>query len=155
MKCYEHDTCCDPQAVKYSLCLILEALGDETHDRMFYQYMSKQAPTSEQKAIINSIRDDEIKHFKMFRLIYQEITCEQPTPKEKEFVQPENYCAGIKQAIFGELGAVELYRKIMFGLCTERHRDMLFEIISDEMKHAVKWTFLYTENCCSCSCASD
>ena len=150
MKYYEQDVCCDPQAMKYSLCLMLEALGDESHDRMFYQHMMQLAPDSAQQEIIRSIRDDEIKHAKMFRMIYQEITGEQPQAQQKEFVPPGNFCTGIQQAIFGELDAVEMYRKIMYGLCTQRHRDMLFEIITDEMKHAVKWNFLYTENRCPC-----
>lgn len=142
--------CCDQAKLERSLCLILEALGDETHDRMFYHYLLQVAPDREQCDIIKSIRDDEIKHFKMFRMIYEEITCEAPIAKQKDFKEPCNYCAAIQQAIFGELGAVETYRKIMFGLCSPRHKDMLFEIISDELKHSVKWNFLYSKNCCGC-----
>ncbi len=143
--------CCDPDKLERSLCLILEALGDETSDRMFYNCLLEIAPDCEQRDIIKSIRDDEIKHFKMFRMIYREITCEPPVAKQKQdFEMPDNYCAAIQQAIFGELGAVETYRKIMFGLCSQRHRDMLFEIISDELKHSVKWNFLYSKNRCGC-----
>ena len=149
----DNPECCDTTKLERSLILILEALGDETHDRMFYQYLLQVAPNREQSDIIKSIRDDEIKHFKMFRMIYEEITCEPPIAKQKQdFQEPESYCAGIQEAIFGELGAVETYRKIMFGLRSQRHRDMLFEIISDELKHSVKWNFLYSNNCCGCSC---
>lgn len=150
---YEESECCDPRMLNRSLCLILEALSDEASDRNFYQCLAKMAPDCEQREIITSIRDDEIKHFKMFRMIYQEITCAQPMPgQEQEFEEPENYCAGIQKALFGELGAVELYRKIMFGLCSQRHRDMLFEIITDEIKHSGKFNFLYSKNCCGCAC---
>lgn len=144
--------CCDLSKLERSLCLILEALGDETHDRIFYQYLLNIAPDQEQCEIIKSIRNDEIKHFKMFRMIYQEITCEPPVAKQKEFQEPDSYCTAIQEAIFGELGAVETYRKILFGLCTQRHRDMLFEIITDELKHSVKWNFLYSKNCCEDCC---
>lgn len=145
--------CCNQAKLERSLYLILEALGDETHDRMFYQYLLGVAPDQEQSTIIKSIRDDEIKHFKMFRMIYQEITCEPPCAKqEEEFEEPKNYCSAIQQAIFGELGAVEKYREIMFGLCSQRHKNMLFEIITDELKHASKWNFLYSKNCHSCCC---
>ncbi|BBB90276.1 MAG TPA: ferritin-like domain-containing protein [Methylomusa anaerophila] len=153
MQYYGERKCCDPRKLKRSLCLILEALGDEVSDRAFYQCLIKIAPDCDQQEIIKSIRDDEIKHFKMFRRIYREITCEQPVPDQQEkFEEPESYCAGIQKAIFGELNAVEVYREIMFGLCTRRHRDMLFEIITDEIKHSVKWNFLYTKNCCECGC---
>ena len=150
MYCCDSLECCDQAKLERSLCLILEALADETHDRMFYQYLLGIAPSQEQCNIIKSIRDDEIRHFKMFRMIYEEITCEPPCAEQKEFEEPENYCSAIQQAIFGELEAVEMYRKIMFGLCSQRHRDMLFEIITDELKHSVKWNFLYTKNCCGC-----
>jgi len=148
---YESPECCDSAKLERSLCLILEALGDETHDRMFYKYLLDIAPDQEQGEIIKSIRNDEFKHFKMFHMIYQEITCEPPAVEQKQdFKEPKSYCDGIQQAIFGELGAVETYRKIMFGLYSQRHRDMLFEIISDEFKHSVKWNFLYSKNrCCN------
>lgn len=151
---YSYDSgCCDQRKVHQSLCLILEALADEASDRRFYQHLLRNAPTCEQKDIIKAIRDDEIKHFKMFRMIYEEITCEAPMPAQKEgFEMPETYCAAIQKALFGELGAVELYRKIMFGLCTQRHRDMLFEIITDELKHSGKWNFLYSKNNCANMC---
>lgn len=151
MHYYEGCECCDPEKLQRSLCLILEALGDEASDRAFYHYLINIAPDCEQKEIIKAIRNDEIKHFKMFRMIYHEITGEEPIPEQKaEFEEPESYCAAIQKAIFGELGAVELYRKIMFGLCAQRHRDMLFEIITDEMKHSIKWNLLYSKNCCEC-----
>ncbi|MBP2662974.1 MAG: rubrerythrin [Firmicutes bacterium] len=150
----EGSKCSDSAKLERSLALILEALGDETHDRMFYQYLLTITPDQEQYDIITSIRDDEIKHFKMFRMIYQEITCEPPKPIQKqEFEEPACYCTAIQKAIFGELGAVETYRKIMFGLCSQHHKDMLFEIISDEIKHSVKWNFLYSKNCCGCCCS--
>ncbi|GMB00879.1 ferritin-like domain-containing protein [Pelosinus sp. IPA-1] len=143
--------CCDPKLVQCSLGLIIEALGDETHDRMFYQYLLQIVPDRKQCKIIESIRNDEIKHFEMFRAIYEEITCEQPCKQQgEEFERPESYCNAIEMALFGELKAVELYRKIMFGLCSQRHRDMLFEIITDEMKHSIKWNFLYNMNRCAC-----
>ena len=133
------------------MCLILDALGDEAHDRAFYQYIQTLTTDSSQREIIRSIRNDEIKHFRMFETIYREVTCRDPMVKQNaEFEMPENYCAAIQKAIFGELGAVEIYREIMFSLCCQRHRDMLFEIISDELKHSVKWNFLYALNCCGC-----
>jgi len=143
--------CCDSKLVRRSLVLIIDALGDETHDRMFYQYLLEIAPDRKHCEIIESIRNDEINHFKMFQMIYEEITCEHPCKQQgEEFERPESYCDAIEKALFGELEAVELYRKIMFGLCSQRHRDMLLEIITDEMKHSVKWNFLYNINRCAC-----
>ena len=148
---YEDGNYGDVSRLERSLYLIMEALADETSDRNFYQYLMQIAPDNEQQNIIKLIRDDEIKHFKMFRMIYQEIACESPlVNQKKDFKEPASYCAAIQQAIFGELNAVELYRQIMFGMCCQRHRDMLFEIITDEIKHSGKWNFLYSKNCAGC-----
>jgi rubrerythrin len=151
MSYYGEPGCCDTAMLEQSLCLISEALKDETHDRMFYQCLLQLAPDQKQQDVVKSIRDDEIKHFKMFRMIYREVMCQSPmTQQTMDFQKPASYCAGIEQAIFGELAAVELYRRIMFGLCSTRHKAMLFEIITDEMKHSIKWNFLYSKNCSSC-----
>lgn len=143
-------SCCN-HALMLSLELILEALGDETSDKKFYEYLISAAPTKEQKKIIAGIRDDELKHFKMFRKIYEEITCNTPDVENKEeFEPPECYLAGIEQAILGEQAAVKKYRLIMFGLRTCRHRDMLFEIITDELRHGSLYNMLFTQACCKC-----
>ncbi len=133
--------------LQQALYLIRQAVAGETKDRMFYDYLISQAPNQKEKNIIASIRDDEIKHFGMFRHIYCEITGYFPKPLgEEKFEKPDSYLEGIEEALFGELGAIEMYRKIYFGLKTQRHRNMLFEIITDELKHAAKYNFLYTKN---------
>lgn len=132
-------------------CWILRALADEAHDRMFYHCLMELAPNETAEKMIESIRNDEIKHFKMFRAIYEELTCRPFCGISKpEFSEPENYCEALEKALAGELKAVEFYRRIMFGLCTRWQRDMLFEIITDELKHSVKVNFLYTSAHCSC-----
>lgn len=136
----------DP-ALQQALCLIRKALAGERHDRLFYDYLISVAPGAREREIILSIRNDEIKHLEMFREIYRDITGTNPTPLgSEEFTKPANYRAGVDEALFGELAAVEMYRKIYFGLKTRKHRDMLFEIITDELKHASKYNYLYTRS---------
>ena len=132
-----------PEALK----LIAEAVSSEKEDELFYDYLLGIAPDS-QKDIVISIRDDEKKHAKMFREIYWEATGQDlPPSQDTTFERPENYCAGIKNALFGELGAVEKYRKILFGFEFLPYRNMITEIYTDELKHASKWNYLYTLNC--------
>lgn len=136
----------DP-ALERALMLIRRAVAGERKDRLFYQYLISVAPGQREREIIASIRDDEIKHFDMFREIYRDITGNNPTPLgTEEFERPESYRAGIEEALFGELSAVEMYRQIYFGLRCRKHRDMLFEIITDEIKHASKYNYLYTRS---------
>jgi len=135
------------QALDRSLELIKGALAGETEDQIFYEYLISVAPSQKDKEIIASIRDDEMKHYKMFRQMYCELTgMAVPEVEQEEFMKPRNYLEGLERALFGELGAVERYRQILFGL-TERHQiNMITEIITDELKHAAKYNFLYAEN---------
>jgi rubrerythrin len=86
----------------------------------------------------------------MYRQLYFELTGQTlPPPKETAFERPSTYCAGIQKALFGELGAVERYRRILFAMQNRRHINMLTEIITDELKHASKYNYLYAKNKCS------
>lgn len=137
----------DMNLLEKSLEGIKSAVQSEREDELFYDYLISVAPTAEEKEIIASIRDDERGHNKMFRQIYKGITgVDIPAGEEEEFVKPISYLDGIKRALFGELGAVERYREIRRGLPTRMYRDMLFNIITDEIKHSAKYNYLYTLN---------
>ena len=71
---------------------------------------------------------------------------EVPAGGEETFEKPKSYLEGIKKALFGELGAVERYRAIRRGLPMGPYRDILFDIITDELKHASKYNYLFTLN---------
>ncbi|WP_315674248.1 DUF5661 family protein [Clostridium sp. 19966] len=126
---------------------IFESIQDEKEDELFYDYLLNIAPTAEEKNIIQSIRDDEIKHNKYFREIYSFYT-KKPvsSPSNVKFEKPKTYLDGIKKAKFGELAAVERYRDIRAGLPNEYYRDMVFEILTDELKHADKYDYILSIN---------
>ncbi|WP_207708736.1 ferritin-like domain-containing protein [Heliobacterium mobile] len=132
-----------PEAIQ----LILQSVSAEKEDDLFYSFLLKVAPEG-QKEIVASIRDDELKHFKMLRQIYWEVTGQEiPQAPEVTFQEPGSFCEGIQKALFGELSAVERYRKILFGFEFLPYRNMITEIYTDELKHGVKWNFLYSLNC--------
>jgi rubrerythrin len=137
----------DMNLLEKSLEGIKAAVRGEREDELFYDYLISVAPTDDEKNIIASIRDDERGHNKMFRQIYKNITgVDVPTGEDEEFVKPISYLDGIKKALFGELGAVEKYREIRRGLPSTMYRDILFNIITDEIKHSAKYNYLYTLN---------
>ncbi|WP_138206972.1 ferritin family protein [Haloimpatiens lingqiaonensis] len=139
----------DMSLLNTSLELIKQAVQDEKEDAEFYEYLIKKAPTKEEKEIIESIRNDELKHNKMFREIYIGITgMNIPASEDTKFKKPKSYIEGIKKALFGELSAVEKYREIKIGLPSRCSRDMLFEIITDEIKHSIKYNYILYLNCC-------
>lgn len=130
-----------------ALNLIVQSVSSEREDELFYNYLLSVAPSG-QREIIASIRDDEIKHFKMLREIYWEVTGRDIPPATGiTFEQPASYCEGITRALFGELAAVERYRKILFGFEVLTYRNMITEIYTDELKHASKWNYLFSLNC--------
>ena len=126
---------------------IKAAVQGEREDELFYDYLISVAPTKEEKDIIASIRDDERGHNKMFRKIYMDFTgMEVQLGGEETFEKPKSYLDGIKKALFGELRAVEKYRAIRRALPMGPYRDMLFDIITDELKHASKYNYLFDLN---------
>lgn len=130
-----------------ALTLIQEAIEDERKDELFYDYLTTQTPNKEQTHLIMSIRDDEQKHNKMFREIYYSLTGKKMSTYENEyFNEPKTYVDGLTQALFGELAAVEKYRDIRAGLPIRYYQDMLFEIITDEIKHSAQYNYLLTLN---------
>lgn len=130
-----------------ALNLIVQSVSGEREDELFYDYLLSIAPRG-QKEIIASIRDDERKHNKMLRELYWELTGRDiPQASEPAFQPPQNYCEGITSALFGELAAVERYRKILFGLEFLPYRNMITEIYTDELKHASKYNYLFALNC--------
>ena len=126
-----------------ALTLIENAVSGEREDELFYNYLISEAPSQEEKGIIESIRNDERKHNQMFRSMYQDLTGQTITsPTDVEFEKLSSYIEGIKKALFGELSAVERYRNIRAGLPSQYYRDMVYEIITDEQKHADKYNYL-------------
>lgn len=135
------------KTLEQALALMYDAVQGESEDEMFYGYLISIAPTKNEKDIITSIRDDERKHNQMYREIYKHFTGQEiPTPKNVAFDKPNSYKQGLTKALFGELSAVERYRDIRAGLPTEYYRDMVFEILTDELKHASKYNYLITLN---------
>ncbi len=134
-------------ALPEALNLIVASVGGEREDELFYDYLLSVAPPP-QREIITPIRDDERKHNKLLRQLYWEVTCQDipPTP-DVPFDKPQNYCDGITRALFGELAAVERYRKILYGFEFLPYRNIITEIYTDELKHSSKWNYLFALNC--------
>ncbi|CAB1246124.1 rubrerythrin [Clostridium sp. WLY-B-L2] len=134
-----------PEAIN----LIREAVSGEREDELFYDYLIKNSPNEESRNIIVGIRDNESKHNRMFRQIYHDLTGENISELQNEEMQyPEHFCDGVKRALYGELAAVERYRKILFAMQSRIHINMLTEIITDEIRHANFYNFLYSMNRC-------
>jgi rubrerythrin len=126
---------------------IRDSIRDEREDEMFYGHLARLAPSRQQRQIIEDIRDDERRHGNLFRRMYKDLTNrEAQVSEEFDVKRPKSYLLGLKKALFGELKAVEKYRKIRRAMKGHPYRDILFDIITDEMKHASKFNYLIMLN---------
>lgn len=128
---------------KRLLDLIKDAMQDEKHDYKKYKMMMDMTDNKEINAQINHAYEDEGKHYKMFQKLYEELTgrkVEIPPPEVERY---SRLVDAVKSSVDGELEAVEMYRQIRSMLNGKRHRDMLYEIITDEQEHATRFTYLY------------
>lgn len=138
-----------PENLQGALTLIRQAVAGENEDRMFYTWLIEHAASSEDKQIISGIRDNEIGHYALFKQIYFELTgMEVPQTQGEQFTPPASFCEGIGKALLGEQNAVQKYRKIWYAMETRIHINMLAEIITDEIRHGILYSYLYSKNGC-------
>ena len=132
-----------------ALITVRQAAEGEAEDRAFYEYLSSVAPSEEDRDIIAGIKNDEMKHFKLFRQLYFDITGEKLPPAQVvPFEQPATYCEGLKKALMGEQNAVVRYRKVLFAMRNRRHINIVTEIITDELRHLGLYNYLFSKNRC-------
>jgi rubrerythrin len=72
-----------------------------------------------------------------------------PSVQNATFEQPKTYCEGLRNALKGEQNAVQKYRKILFVLTDRTDINTLTEIITDELRHGILYSYLYSKNGCS------
>lgn len=138
-----------PQNYESALFLIQQAVAGENEDRLFYSFLIANAPNEEDRQIITGIRENEISHNGWFRQLYQELTGN-PVPEVsgEEFTPPEDFCDGLSKALLGEQNAVAKYRQILYAMQDRAHINMLTQIITDEIRHGILYSYLFTKNGC-------
>ena len=137
------------KSVQYNLNtaiqMIRNSVGDEAEDAAMYEALIKLAPNEEAKEIIVNIRDDEKIHNRVLREIFTELTgVVLPANTEIANIPKFTYIEGIKKAFMGELKAVEKYREILAYMPTNELYNKILYIMTDEMKHAMKYNYLIT-----------
>ena len=126
--------------------LIRISIMDEKKDESFYSLIMEQAPTEEEKNIIMSIRDNERKHNSILRNLYYNFTG-QMIPMDYsqmgvESVNDMSYTQNLEKALFGELDAVEKYRRILGTMPSGDSYTLIMSILTDELRHASKYNYL-------------
>lgn len=133
--------------LKKSLESIRNSTLNEAEDEAFYTYLISIAPDNESKEFIQKIKEDEEKHGVLLREVYYDLTgirIPQSTIQSDENLN-SNFLEGLKKAFKGEIAAMEKYRTILQSMEKRQNYDKIFEIMTDEMKHAMKYNYLITK----------
>jgi rubrerythrin len=133
----------DKKPMPKLLDMMKEAMRDERHDDKKYKMMSEMTENKEIRENLHHAQVDEAKHYRMFQDIYENLTGEDievPVPKVD---LADSFVDNLKSSIQGELGAVEMYRNVRAMLTSKKHRDIVFEIITDEQEHATRFVYIY------------
>ena len=126
--------------------LIRKSIGDEKNDELFYDRLIEQAPTEKEKSIIQDIRDNEKKHNMILREIYYDFTG-QMLQNNMNMMQENmqnnlSYTENLEKALFGELEAVNKYRKILSAMPQGKCYTLIMSIMTDELRHSAKYNYL-------------
>ncbi|MCY6960242.1 cytochrome b5 domain-containing protein [Clostridium brassicae] len=131
------------RTLEEALILVKESIQHEKDNELFYNFLISLAPTKEEKGIFTAIQYDKRKHNKYFKEIYKFYTDQNVSSlQNSNFEKPKSYINGIKKARLAELDAFEIYRDIRSGLPDEYYRNMVFEILTDELTHADKYDYI-------------
>lgn len=130
-----------------ALNMIRDAVMDELNDEIFYSALINQAIEEEDKNIIMSIRDDEMKHNRLLRDLYYALTgVTLPQAKQAEMLPTHSYFTNLKNALFSEIEATDKYRKILANMPDRKNINIIMEILVDEIAHANKYNYLIDKN---------
>lgn len=140
------------EQMQQSIDMIAGSVENEKSDAMFYDWLIQNIPKIinyevqlEIAQIIEGIKDDELGHNQIFKMMYKQLTGKDaPEPEEQEPEYPQNFIDGIAKALKGELDSVKRYRIIMEGLPNNSYRDQLFNILTDELRHGNLYNYIYT-----------
>ncbi len=123
--------------------MILCAIEQENNDMRYYEKLSTCVKDEKDRECLRRIHLEDMKHFNMFSGLYTNLTGKEPIFEydEIDIENPlaEEFLEGAEQ----KLENVELYRNIMMAFLDVGIRDMIFEIITDEQRHAQKLNQLY------------
>ena len=127
--------------------LITESICEERKASHMYDKLAKQAQRSHERKHLLSILDDEKKHEQLLFDIYRMLFHSAPNVCDFEPEIIEDYFQVLQKALIDETMAIAPFRIILRGLPNMRvYQDMMYEIITDEQKHADKLNFIIMKN---------
>ncbi|WP_185973916.1 ferritin-like domain-containing protein [Brevibacillus sp. LEMMJ03] len=109
----------------------------------FYKALSRLAPPDHIRYIEQIGRDERSEHIVNFTKYYRQLTHREPVLRPVTTL-PTDYVAGVKKAIDDEQEAADFYQKVYLRSRDPYVRGLFFEAMTDEMRHATRLAFLYS-----------
>lgn len=118
-----------------------QAIADEAEAAEFYRYLEGITPNAEARELIHHATKDEISHHRMLSGLYMRLTGRQPA-MTRPVIEKADFGAGVYKAFKDELEAAEHYKGMLLSTHNMAIRDMMFDIMMDEMEHADRFTMI-------------
>lgn len=131
------------------ITMVKNSITNEGKDNLEYTALAKLAPNEEQEKMIYSIRDDEMLHGKILRKIFSELTgvmIPETMQNTNNSTNTKTYMQMLDEAFKGELKAIERYREMLAYAPNKEIYSMLMYIMTDEIRHALKYEHLMLLN---------
>lgn len=119
-----------------------KAIQGEYEAIQFYRALIPMAPPDHRKYIGQIESDERTEHIVNFSNLYRHLTGKEPSVHPGKL--PTDYVSGLKKAIDDEQEAAEFYQKVYLGSNDPFVRKIFFEAMTDEMRHATRISFLYS-----------
>lgn len=140
---------CNPYARPQDLPLlqdIAKAINGEYEAVVCYTRLAEQAPNAEERQRLLEIRQDESRHYRVFKEIFTRLTG-QEAPLTRPSC-PDTYRQGLEAAVQDELETVDFYLGIADTAEYPLIRQEFFRAALDEQNHAGWFNYFLIKQCC-------
>lgn len=128
--------------------IIKDSLNEEGNNTAFYDFLIANAPTVEDRQIIEEIRRDNIRHNEIFRILYLELNG-LSLPKVQNPNEPElniTYIQALQEGLKGVIDSASKYRRVLAALDDRQRSNMIMEVLIDVLRHGLLYNYLITKN---------
>jgi len=134
---YSHD-------LKEAIIIIRKLIEDYKDNIKFYDLLLSLTNKDEDIKIIKDIMEDELKHNKVLKELYFELTGSKLKEDRLDKFEDNmlNYKRNLERGLKKVLEETEKYRKIMAAMPDRRKTLSVMEILTDKLRHASWYNFL-------------
>lgn len=121
---------------------LLRVVENKAMIQACYEKLCSLSPNQKTLEILQEIIKDEKRHSKTISSLYSRITgCNIPGQKTQE-VNVLAFTEGLSKVAAEEVNNLDIYKGLYIALKRNEYRDVIMEIILDEIKHSMKLNML-------------